>query len=68
MQSRGGQALLPGNRDRRRGNSPRMGQGRLRVDISRNLPMERVNKHWKGLPSLEVPRNACRWHSVTGRG
>ena len=31
--SRGGRALLAGNRDRRRGNGLRLGQGRLRVDI-----------------------------------
>ena len=68
--SRGGRALLPGNRARRRGNGLRLGQGRLRVGSSRNFPMERVLRPWQGLPSelwsahpWRCPRNSWRWHS-----
>ncbi|NWT17909.1 KCNH7 protein, partial [Vireo altiloquus] len=48
--SGGGQAVLPGNRDRRRGNSLRLGQGRLRVDIGKIPPR-------KDCPALaQLPR------------
>uniref|UniRef100_A0A8C3DZB5 Dedicator of cytokinesis 1 n=1 Tax=Corvus moneduloides TaxID=1196302 RepID=A0A8C3DZB5_CORMO len=73
--SRGGRALLAGNRDRRRGNGLRLGQGRLRVDSSRNFSMERVVKDWKGLPRKvwsphpwRCPRKAWMWHSELWAG
>ena len=54
---------LPRDRNRRKGNGPRLGQGRRRLDIRRNFPIEM----WSGLgtawgclecPSLEVSKES----------
>ena len=58
--SRGGRALLPGNRDRRRGNGLRLGQGRLRVDFEK-IPS------WKGGQALaQLPRAVLESPSLEG--
>ena len=58
--SRGGRALLAGNRDRRRGNGLRLGQGRLRVG-------NREISSWKSCPALaQLPRAVLEIPSLQG--
>ncbi|XP_051629696.1 uncharacterized PE-PGRS family protein PE_PGRS54-like [Manacus candei] len=64
-----------GTRDRPRGNGLRLGQGRVRLGLRRNLLLERVGRPWQGLPRevwsahpWRCPRKAWPWHSVLWAG
>ena len=62
----GGVGLCSRNRDRRRGNGLRLGQGRLRGDSSSNFPMERELRDCKcpGRFAVPIPAGGTwRWHS-----
>ncbi|NXO94902.1 KSR2 Kinase, partial [Certhia brachydactyla] len=58
--SQGGQALLPGNRDRRRGNGLRLGQGRIRVDFGKI-------SSWKGWSGTGTAAQGRAGSSFLGR-
>ncbi|XP_051629694.1 uncharacterized protein LOC127463814 [Manacus candei] len=64
-----------GTRARPRGNGLRLGQGRVRLGLRRNLLLERVGRPWQGLPRevwsaqpWRCPRKAWPWHSVLWAG
>ncbi len=51
----------PGTSDSKRGNSPRVHQGRFGLPIRKNLFTERVVKHWNRLPREALSHHPWRY-------